>query len=41
MTLDLWLSEAAGRRRENWIKVIKMYEFLIIRYIITKNVMYT
>ena len=31
MTLDLWLSEAAGRRRENWIKVIKRYKLPVIR----------
>ena len=38
---DLWSLEAGWKGLGNWIKVVKMYEFLIIRYIITKNLMYT
>ena len=26
--------------RGNWINAVKMYEFLVIRYISTRNVMY-
>ena len=40
-SLYLWLPEAVGSERKNWMKVVKRYKFSVIGKTSIRNVMYS